>query len=236
MPMKNSESANKVVGVAPPQKLAQQAFGELRQQLLTGKLEPGTPLRLESLKRDLGIGFTPLREALMRLSSEGLVEVEDIRGFRAAPATLIDMEDIMLSRAHIEAVALKESIATGDVEWEAAIVANFHRMSRHSAKDSQTGLVSGPWAEAHRDFHHSLISSCNSRWLLRFWQILFDQAQRYRHISVTQGALYRDDTSEHRRLMEAALSRDTEEALVASRAHIDSTRAVLAKLLADQTQ
>jgi DNA-binding GntR family transcriptional regulator len=213
------------------QKLAEVAFDALRRQLLTGALEPGAPLRLERLKRELGIGFTPLREALMRLSSEGLVEVEDIRGFRAAPATLADMEDIMLSRAHVEAKALEQSILLGDVDWEAEIVGNYHRMSRHDPRDSLTGLVSEEWGRAHRDFHLSLISACNSRWLLRFWQILFDQAQRYRHLSVVQGAQYRDDTTEHRAIMDAALNRDLEQAIEASRSHIQSTCAVLRRLM-----
>src|SRR3546814_8817745 len=73
-------------------------------------LQPGEPLRLERLKQDLKIGFTPLREALMRLSSEGLVLAEEQRGFRVAPATLADLEDIMTSRAEIEALALQRAI------------------------------------------------------------------------------------------------------------------------------
>lgn len=227
--MGQAEQSGKVNG--GHQTLAEVAFDALRRQLLTGALEPGAPLRLERLKRELGIGFTPLREALMRLSSEGLVEVEDIRGFRAVPATLVDMEDIMLSRAHVEAKALEQSILLGDVDWEAAIVANFHRMSRHKAEDCQTRLVSDEWARAHRDFHLSLISACNSRWMLRFWQILFDQAQRYRHLSVIQGARYRDDASEHRAIMEAALSRNAAQAIEASRCHIESTCAVLRRIM-----
>jgi GntR family transcriptional regulator, carbon starvation induced regulator len=227
--MEHTESAVRSAGA--PQKLAEQAYTQLRRKLLSGVLEPGAPLRLERLKRDLGIGLTPLREALMRLSSEGLVEVEDIRGFRAAPATLRDMEDIMLSRAQIEAIALADAIARGDVDWEAEIVASFHRMSRYAASDPETGLVTDAWASAHRDFHRSLIEACESRWLKRFWLILFDQAQRYRHLSVTRGAAYRDDTAEHRQLMEAVLARDSEVALAASRGHIDSTCRILSRLL-----
>jgi GntR family transcriptional regulator, carbon starvation induced regulator len=211
--------------------LAEQAFVELRRQLLSGALAPGSPLRLEKLKRDLGIGFTPLREALMRLSSEGLVDMEDNRGFRAAPISLDGMEDIMLTRAMIEAQALVQAIRYGDVDWEAAIVANFHRMSRHSASDPTTGLVADAWAHAHREFHLSLIAACRSRWLQRFWLILFDQAQRYRQLSVTEGATYRDDQAEHMQLMNAVISRDMEAALVASRNHIESTCKILRKLL-----
>lgn len=211
--------------------LAEQAFVEIRRHLLSGTLTPGAPLRLEKLKRELGIGFTPLREALMRLSSEGLVEMEDNRGFRAAPASLTDMEDIMLTRATIEAQALEQAMHYGNVDWEATIIANFHRMSRHNASDPETGLVANTWAHAHREFHLSLIAACKSRWLQRFWLILFDQAQRYRHLSVTQGATYRDDQAEHKMLMDAVIARDVDAALKASRNHIESTCAVLRKLL-----
>lgn len=211
--------------------LAEQAFVEIRRQLLSGTLVPGAPLRLEKLKRELGIGFTPLREALMRLSSEGLVEMEDNRGFRAAPASLADMEDIMLTRAAIEAQALEQAMRYGDVDWEATIIANFHRMSRYSASDPTTGFVADPWAHAHREFHLSLIAACRSRWLQRFWLTLFDQAQRYRHLSVTEGATYRDDQAEHRLLMDTVIARDIDGALNASRNHIESTCTVLRKLL-----
>lgn len=216
--------------------LAEQAFVELRRQLLSGTLTPGAPLRLEKLKRELNIGFTPLREALMRLSSEGLVEMEDNRGFRAAYVSLTDMEDIMLSRAVIEAQALEQAMRYGDVEWEATIIANFHRLSHHSASDPVTGLVSDAWTHAHREFHLSLIAACRSRWLQRFWSVLFDQAQRYRHLSVTQGATYRDDQAEHLKLMNAVVARDVEGALSASRNHIDSTCKVLKQLLSRDGQ
>lgn len=209
------------------------AFLQLRQQLLTGLLPPGTPLRLERLKQSLGIGYTPLREALMRLTSEGLVEVEEQRGFRVAAASLADLDHIMQARIEVEASALREAMAHGTEDWEALVMANFHKMSRRASVDAETGGVAPDWAEAHRAFHLSTIAACPNRWLLRFWATLFDQAQRYRHLSVTKGAPYRDDSAEHRRLLDAILSRDLDEALAASRSHIESTRAVVARLLAD---
>src|SRR3546814_17788514 len=83
----------------------------------------------------LKIGFTPLREALMRLSSEGLVLAEEQRGFRVAPATLADLEDIMTSRAEIEALALQRAIRLGGDDWEARIVAAFHQIGSASCRE-----------------------------------------------------------------------------------------------------
>lgn len=213
--------------------LGEAAFVELRRRLMDGTLPPGEPLRLERLKSEFGVGFTPLREALMRLSSEGLVEVQGLRGFRAAAISLEDLDDVMLARARIEALALEDAIVHGDEEWEAAIVGAFHRMSRRKPIDPLSGLVAEDWAEAHQTFHFSLIAACESRWIKRFWQTLFDQAQRYRQLAVLKGSPYRDDLVEHRRLMEAVLARDLVAAQVASREHIKSTTMVVRRILSE---
>jgi GntR family carbon starvation induced transcriptional regulator len=216
--------------------LGEAAFVELRRRLIDGTLPPGEPLRLERLKVEFGVGFTPLREALMRLSSDGLVQVQGLRGFRAAAISLEDLDDVMLTRGRIEALALEDAIARGDEDWEAAIVGAFHRMSRRNAIDPLSGLVAEDWAEAHQTFHFSLIAACKSRWIKRFWQTLFDQARRYRQLAVLKGSPYRDDLAEHRHLMEAVLARDLTAARAASREHIESTTMVVRRLLSELRQ
>src|SRR3546814_12739355 len=101
----------------------------------------------------------------MRLSSEGLVLAEEQRGFRVAPATLADLEDIMTSRAEIEALALQRAIRLGGDDWEARIVAAFHLMSRRRQVDPETGSIAAEWDAAHRGFHLSQIgrASCRER-------------------------------------------------------------------------
>lgn len=210
---------------------AETAFLELRRRLLSGDFSPDAPLRLERLKNEVGIGITPLREALMRLSSEGLVVAEEQRGFRVAPATRGDLEDIMRTRIEIEAMALREAMDRGGDEWEATIVGAFHRLSRRSATDPATGGMVPEWEAAHEAFHVSLIAACESRWIKHFWQMLFDHARRYRQIAVVRGGAYRDDLVEHERLMHAVIARDVEAALAASAAHIASTRAVVEVVL-----
>lgn len=215
--------------------LGEVAFREIRRRVLDGTFEAGMPLRLERLRLEFSVGFTPLREALMRLSSEGLVDMEGQRGFRVASVSIADLEDVMFSRAEIEAIALKEAIERGDDEWEAAIVGAYHRMSRRPQIDPATGLIAEGWAEAHLQFHRSLIDACSSRWVKRFWQTLFDQAQRYRHIAIVHGGRARDDSEEHYQLMNAVLSRTASTALAASRAHIESTTRVARAFLQQDT-
>lgn len=229
MPKKSGEPRKKRNGADlsdGSRTLGEVAFREIRRRVLDGTFEAGMPLRLERLKSEFSVGFTPLREALMRLLSEGLVDMEGQRGFRVASVSIADLEDVMFSRAEVEAIALKEAIERGDDEWEAAIVGAYHRMSRRPQIDPDTGLIAEGWAEAHLQFHRSLIDACRSRWIKRFWQTLFDQAQRYRHIAIVHGSSARDDSKEHHRLMDAVLSRAASTALAASRAHIESTTRV----------
>ncbi|MCQ9618276.1 FCD domain-containing protein [Paenalcaligenes niemegkensis] len=176
-----------------------------------------------------------MREALMRLSSEGFVDMEGQRGFRVSPITLSTFREITDARVALEALALTRALEVGTDDWEASIVANFHRLSRRTAIDPVTGLISADWDIAHREFHYSLISGCDNQWLKSFWEILFDQAYRYRQIAVTRGFLYRDDLVEHRALMEQVLERNLPGSLAASQAHITSTYEVVLKVLAEDT-
>jgi len=216
--------------------LAETAFTQLKKQIISGQLAPGRPLRLEALKGSLGIGFTPLREALTRLTSEGLVEINGQRGFRVAPVTLQKLEDTIQRRIEIEALALTRALERGNEDWEAKIIANFHRLSRRKAIDPETGLISPAWDSAHHGFHFSIVEGCDSEWLLYFWQLLFDQSHRYRQIAVTHGMPYRDDHVEHQKMVDALLDRDLDKALAASRSHIESTYKVVLKVLPDITR
>lgn len=234
----NRQRQSQHAGLAanPSPTLAEQGYNQLKQQILSATLEPGQPLRLERLRTSLGIGYTPLREALMRLSSEGFVDMEGQRGFRVAPISLQSFADITNARVSIEALALTRALEVGDDNWEASIVANFHRLSRRTAIDPETGLISAEWDSAHRDFHYSLISGCDNEWLKHFWQILFDQAFRYRQLAVTRGYQYRDDLSEHKNLMEQVLDHNLSGLLQASEAHIRGTYDVVLKVLANSEQ
>lgn len=218
---------------SPSQTLAEIGYTQIKKLIVDATLEPGSPLRLERLKNSLGIGYTPLREALMRLSSEGFVDIEGQRGFRVTPVGMDTLKDITDARVSIEALALSRALQVGTDEWEAAIVANFHRLSRRPAIDPDTGLISAEWDTLHRAFHQSLIDGCDNEWLKHFWEILFDQAYRYRQIAVTRGYAYRDDLAEHQRLMDKALDRDVDGALAASKDHIESTYNVVLKILAE---
>ena len=82
------------------------------------------------MRERYGVGGSPIREALMRLEAEGLVTLEQNKGFRVSPVSREQLLDLMKTRVEIEGLALRWSIEKGGVEWEANLLAAFHRLSR----------------------------------------------------------------------------------------------------------
>jgi GntR family carbon starvation induced transcriptional regulator len=210
--------------------LTAETFVRLRDDLLVGRFRPGQKLRMEELRELYAVGFSPIREALMRLASEGLVIAEDRRGFRAAPISVRDLADVTFARQEIEALALRDSLEHGGDAWEGEVVAAFSRLSKVPSRNRETSGINPEWASRHHAFHHSLISAAQNRWLVRFWSILYDQGDRYRWLAA--GAAPAGRLGEHRQLMDAALARDIDRLLVLSRDHINRTATLVAKHLA----
>lgn len=207
--------------------LAAETLRRLREDILSCRFKPGERLRLEQLKGAYGAGFSPLREALMHLTSEGLVIAEGRRGFRVAPVSAEDLLDVTLTRQQIDAIALRDSMTVGDDEWEAGILAALHRLRKARHLDPQTGLVEPDWTRKHREFHYSLVAAARSRWIKHFWAITFDQSDRYRRLAVALSSNSRNDDAEHQELIDAVLSHDIERACELSRCHIQRTAEIV---------
>ena len=75
--------------------LASSVYSELKNDILTGKLKPGHKLRLQVLKEDYNVGNSPLREALNRLSANGMVMREENKGFKVSPASVAELEELV---------------------------------------------------------------------------------------------------------------------------------------------
>lgn len=209
-------------------------FTLLRQDILTGRLLPGERLRAETLRQRYEVGGSPVREALMRLETEGFVMLEQNKGFRVAGVSPEQLQDLSRTRVEIEGLALKWSIAKGGVEWESGIVASMHRLAsvpKHLHGDGQERNVD--WLRYHREFHAALVAACDSPVMLGLRNRLFDQAERYVALSISAGGEVRDDVSEHQGIMEAVLARDTELALALNRRHIERTTKKLLGALQD---
>lgn len=200
--------------------LFESIYTRLRNDIIDGRLRPDSKLRIEELREKYEISASPLREALNRLAGEAFVNVVGQRGFRVAPVSTEDMQDITRMRIQLECAALAESIETGDDEWEANIVAAFHRLGK--AEDIRESDFP-EWEKRNNAFHESLIAACSSPWLLRFRHILYEQHKRYRIISILAHDESRDIHKEHEAIKEAAINRDTKRACEETRKHIQRT-------------
>ncbi|MEQ9814329.1 MAG: FCD domain-containing protein [Azospirillaceae bacterium] len=215
---------------------SQNAYDLLRGDILGGALLPGERLRAADLRARYGLGLTPIREALMRLSSEGLVESESHRGARVRETTPRDLADLMRARREIERLCLTRAIAHGDAVWEAEILRAMHLLSRAELPASpEARRVAEEWEVRHRQFHFALVAACGSDWLLHFWNTLADHSERYRSLRLLHhkvpAADVRDLNAEHERIMDAVLARDADRATALMDEHLSKTEQAVARLL-----
>ena len=208
--------------------LAETAFARLRHDIIAGVRPPGERLRIAKLKALYGIGPTPLREALQKLSRDGLVIAEGNRGFTVAPLDPAEFADLNLARTVIEKEALRLSVARGDAEWEARIVATRHILQKEDAALAHcTDAVPDTWEQANAAFHNALVSACGSSWLLTVRAQLHDLCERYRRVAVYQRLGARDIGAEHAAIAEAALARDADRCAALIEQHFGRTVAAL---------
>lgn len=208
--------------------LAVQAYRCLRVDIIRGVRAPGERLRLEKLRSIYGIGPTPLREALQKLSADGLVLSEGNRGFMVAPLQMEEFDDLNVARIAIEKEALRLSVTRGDDLWEARVVAAHYLLSKEDKSLPQArDRVPDSWEEANAAFHLAIVSACGSSWLLRLRGSLVDLVERYRRTSIYEQMGQRQLASEHSDILDAVLARDADRACELIEHHFTLTAKIL---------
>ncbi|MCB9763790.1 MAG: GntR family transcriptional regulator [Alphaproteobacteria bacterium] len=203
------------------------ATTRLRQEILSGQVPPGTKLKLVPLARRYAVSRGPLREAASRLAAEGLITIEDQRGFRVTPISRADLLDVTRTRQRVETLALRDAIAHGDVAWEGRVLAACHVLGRTPVDDPAQRAA---FAEHHRAFHEALVAACPSAYLLRFRARLYALTERYRNLASERYAAERgarDVAGEHLALAEAAVARDADAACALLEEHLGRTAQTL---------
>jgi len=221
-------SANNL-NVSKHESMAQRAYRLIRADIISGARDPGERLRIEMLKTVYDIGPTPLREALQKLSTEGLVLALEKRGFMVSPLDLDEFSDLNIARIEIEKVALTRSLALGDSLWESRVVAATYLMNKEDEALLASGAgVSDAWELANAEFHAAMIAACGSKWLLQMRDQLQDMCERYRRSSISQSTKKtvkgnRDVGKEHAAISDAVLSRNSELACQLTESHYMKT-------------
>jgi DNA-binding GntR family transcriptional regulator len=204
--------------------LAELAYRNLRRAIVRCEFEPGQRMRVDELSRQYQISSSPVREALSRLTEQGLIRTLENRGFRVAPLTVEGIQDLTRVRLLVEGEALKDAMIQGTDRWEAGVVGAAHALSLVEQRLGEGPLVlDEEWSERHRDFHLAIYAGCTSPMLLDLVAGMFDQAERYRRFSALHRRVDRSKNAEHQVFVEAVLARGQETALGLFRKHILGT-------------
>lgn len=204
---------------------------KLRDDVLAGRYTPGSRLRLKDLRSDFGVSWSPIREAVTRLVSEGLIVADSQKSYRIAPASRAELEETLRLRVLLETQALALAIARGTDAWEAQVLAAHHRLAKLESQRI-SGQETEQWEAWHTVFHNALTQPCDSPILLQFCQQLNTVQHRYRRLFFTQHELDRDVAAEHRLITQATLERDAKTACSLLAEHIERTgRNILATMV-----
>lgn len=137
----------------------------------------------------------------------------------------VDLEELTEVRREIETLALRCALKAGDLAWESRLVAASHVLEgTPQLSDEDPRRVNEAWASAHTTFHGVLLEACPNRRLRDIATSLRDSAELYRRWSRhLRREDNRDIPAEHKRLLDAALSRNADAACDLLARHIDQT-------------
>jgi len=220
-----------VLDLASPPSSSTQAstvYDRLREDLLSGRLEPGRKLQMRFLTDLYQTSQTPLREALNRLSADGLVDCREQRGFYVAEISRSELAELTKTRCWVESLALRESMAASTPQWEEQLLLAQHRLGRTPRSLNAEHFEDNPeWERLHRIYHRTLIGNCGSQSLIAFCGQLADQLYRYRRLSIRKAFPSRHVTDEHQAIMTAVLGGDADRAVELLTAHYRQTAEVI---------
>ncbi|MES2360591.1 MAG: FCD domain-containing protein [Pseudomonadota bacterium] len=203
-------------------------FERLRTAIVDGRLLPGSKLNIAALAEEIEVSAGAVREGLAMLEAEALVVSEPARGYRVSPVSAVELQDLVNARIEIEKLCLVEAIRHGDLAWEGGVVAASHRLSRIAERDADLpDRVNPEWAASHAEFHRALVAGCPNQWLLRMHEMLYQQSERYRQLSVPLAKLKRDVKAEHQALVDAVLNKDIRVAQELIEKHLGLTAQML---------
>ena len=216
--------------------LIESVENRIRDDIGTGILTPQSKLRVSDLKERYEMGASPIREALSRLSSEGLVTFSSNRGFRVRGLSQQDLADIAYVRTAVETFAIRTAIARATLDWEGAILASLHALVVLT-KETQTDRESlDTWNRAHDRFHEALIATCGSSRVLEIQRRMAGQHSRYRRMLMGANLPREKIINEHQDIAAAALERDADRAADLLGRHMLITSDFYARVLAGSEQ
>ena len=180
------------------------AYGKLKKLILDGILSSGNQLLEQEAAEKLSMSRTPVREAMIRLQQEGMVEIRPRHGMRVLPVSAEDMREIYQVLTSLEGTAVALLAENGISKSQISALNNaLDVMDDALLKDDLRA-----WADADELFHSKLVEFSANKRLINMVSQLWEQSHRSRLITLRMRPKPTDSNQEHRQLVEAILSRD----------------------------
>lgn len=203
-------------------------YNFVRGEILSCRFRPGMRLKIQDLCELHDVSNGAVREALSKLTAEGLVLLEPQKGYSVTPVSLAEYLDLTEARIRVEELCIRMSMEHRSVDWEAEVVSAYYKLSKIKERDSDDpSRLNEQWSIAHAHFHAALVAACPVQYLLRFRSQLYEQSERYRRLSVPLRHAERNVDEEHSAIKEAVLAQDFELMATLIRNHLSATADIL---------
>ncbi|HCA84855.1 MAG TPA: GntR family transcriptional regulator [Streptomyces sp.] len=185
--------------------LRDRALEVLRQAIVSGQVHPGELYSASALARRLGVSVSPVREAMLTLANEGIMEPVRNRGFRLTELTEQDLAEVFELRLLLEVPAVVNLAGTDLSAHMAALGEKVEAIERAAAAgDVNTFLARD------RDFHLALLELNGNRRLVDQVAVLRDQTRLYGMAELADKGMLDEAAAEHRTLLAALAAGDAE--------------------------
>ena len=195
--------------------LWQRVYTRLRDEILSGALEPGTELQEVALSENLGVSRGPIREAIGRLAAEGLVTVRPRRGAVVRELSTEEFLEAYQVREALEVMAVRLAVPRLTEADVAALETYIAEMTSCAERGDTQGFF-----EANSGFHRAFFDISGNRMLVDLYRGLCSQIDRYRLRSLELRGNVQRSIAEHKAILRAARAGDVERAVHLASEHI----------------
>lgn len=193
------------------------AYDEIKHRIITCAFKPGEYLNEAGVSAALGLGRTPVRNAIDRLMIDGLVEVIPRKGVIVKAVSLDEVAQIIETRLTVEAQGVRLAVERANETLIARLIDILGRAQQWVAARNIEQMML-----LDREFHQTLASATRNDVLAEILSKLHDRALRFWFISLTDAGHHEQVQREHRLIVDAARAHDPDAAEAAMRNHIES--------------
>ena len=204
------------------QNISGKAYEILLEMIVSRTLEPGERLIEEQLAKNLGVSRTPLREAINRLSKDGLVHLQARKGASVKEFEIEDVIEVYDIRMALEGLAANQAAATIELK-------KLEKLKRLFESSEAEDLL-----KADAQFHDLIISSCGNKRLISALNDLKNFIQIFRVAGYTFKGRSIAAVSDHMKIIEALINRDGQQAEALMRKHIENTKKGILKSFSEE--